>query len=244
MREDRKNKIQEFIEKYNLSQIPLELIDQALTHKSYANEHKAEYINYLPLDTHNQRLEFLGDAVLGMVIAKALFENLPDDNEGILTRKKAQAVCEATLGEIGSSLKIGELLLLGKGEKAAEGNKRISIIADTTEALLGAIFLGAGYAKAESFILETWKPYIEGNKTAKESFDYKSRLQEWLMGQKGIMPYYKILSAKGPEHEKTFHVALIIQGEQKTEAFASNRKRAEQEAAKKHLENEGVIIHS
>ncbi|MDH5720776.1 MAG: ribonuclease III [Spirochaetia bacterium] len=240
MNPERKKKLQDFLKKEKLTKVHLDIVDLAFTHKSYANEHKLD--KNILLDSHNQRLEFLGDTVLGLVIAKTLYKRLPDSNEGELTRKKAQAVCEATLAEIGSSLNLGEYLLLGKGEKTAKGHKRISIIADTLEALIGAVYLGTNIEYSEKFILRTWEPYLVGDKTAKESYDYKSRLQEWLVGKSGMIPQYQVVAAEGPEHEKTFTVALIISGETKASASASSRKKAEQEAAKEYIKLEKLLI--
>ena len=241
MKPERKKELQEFLKKEELTKVPIDIIDKAFTHKSYANENKPEKEN-LSLNSHNQRLEFLGDTVLGLIIAKTLFQKFPDSNEGDLTRKKAQAVCEATLAEIGNSLKIGSYLKLGKGEKNAKGHKRISIIADTLEALIGAVYLGTSIEYAENFILRIWDPYLKGDKMAKESFDYKSRLQEWLVGKSGAIPQYNVIAAEGPEHQKVFTIALVIDGKIISSASASNRKKAEQEAAKKYIQSEGIII--
>ena len=242
MQRERKKELQDFLKKEGISKVPLDIIDVAFTHKSYANEHKPDSGQSLSLDTHNQRLEFLGDTVLGLIIAKTFYENLPESNEGDLTRKKAQAVCEATLAEIGNALNLGSYLLLGKGEKTSKGHKRISIIADTLESLIGAVYLGTNIDYTEKFVLRIWDPYLKGDKTAKESYDYKSRLQEWLVGESRNIPQYKVVSSEGPEHQKIFTVALVINGQIMVSASASSRKKAEQEAAKEYINSENLDI--
>ncbi len=218
----------------NLSKINVSFFHQALTHKSYVNELKS-HLSTREADLSNQRLEFLGDAVLGMVVAAELYQKYPKENEGVLTKKKSMAVCEPTLAEIGRKLNIGNFLMLGKGEKNTGGKDKSSNIADALESIIGSIYLSAGYPEAQQFILRHWQPYINENRQAQFSIDHKSVLQEKLVKIDNTRPEYRVLSTSGPEHNKTFEIGLFIRGEQVSKASAQSRKKAEQKAALEYL---------
>ena len=235
MNDKRQQALQKFADEQALGRVDLELLDRALTHKSYANELKAKSSTDSHPELYNERLEFLGDTVLGMVVANALFTTFPRENEGNLTKKKAQAVCEATLAEVGNKLEIGSYLLMGKGELATGGATRRSNIANAVEAVIGALFLSSGYENTETQILRLWKAYIEEGRVSEDSVDYKSQLQEHFVQATKTRPEYQVLASRGPDHRKVYEVGLFLKGKKLATATGSSRKRAEQEAAKKYL---------
>ncbi len=239
MDDSRKKQLRKFIRLNRLPKLSLSSLNIALTHKSFANELSQN--RYSCLDQHNQRLEFLGDAVLGAVIASSLYQKNPNDDEGGLTQKKSEIVCEAALFGIGSTLKIGEYLLMGKGELSSGGNSRVSNIADAVESLIAIIFIEKGYDVSRKFILELWKPYLQGELIPDGSIDYKSKLQEYLMGAQKLLPEYKILSTEGPKHQNLYHVALLINGKKILEGEGMSKKKAEQKVAKQYLKRVGKI---
>ena len=240
MTEERKNQLKSFIIKNNIPKISIGLINVALTHKSYANEY-SKHKRSLPTHLHNQRLEFFGDAVLGMIVAEELYRNKTDYNEGQLTKKKAQVVRESTLAVIGNQLGIGEVLLMGKGEMASKGEKRASNIADALESLIAAIFLEVGYKETKNFILNLCGSYIK-NKALEESIDYKSYLQEYLIKKEKILPEYKVIHVEGPEHEKTYMIGLYISGKKVSEAKGQSKKKAEQQAAENFFKDYKIKV--
>jgi ribonuclease-3 len=156
MTQKRKALMQQFIDHNNLQGISMELLNQALTHKSFSNEVKGQGGRVGNIEFSNQRLEFLGDAILGLAIAKTLYDLIPDANEGELTKRKSMAVCEPTLAEIGEKLQLGNYLLMGKGELQTGGIARASNIADALEAVIASIYLSAGLELTLEFILKFW----------------------------------------------------------------------------------------
>ena len=234
MDDSRKQRLQQFIRFNKLPRLSLKFLNIALTHKSFANELTQ---NRSPdLNQHNQRLEFLGDAILGAVIASFLYQEHPNDDEGGLTQKKSKIVCEAALSEIGEMLNIGQYLLMGKGELSSGGDHRVSNIADAVESLIAVIFLEKGYDVSQKFILNVWKPYLQGELIPEGSIDYKSKLQEYLMKTRKIRPEYEILGTEGPEHKNIYRIALLINGKKILESEGMSKKKAEQTAAKKYLQ--------
>lgn len=231
----RKESLKTFVKRNNILGVSEDLLNQALTHKSYCNELKIDAKKNSDPVKHNQRLEFLGDAILGLIIAKTLFKLMPKANEGLLTKKKSMAVCEPTLAEIGDKLHLGEYLLLGKGETQTGGVTRSSNIADALEALIAGIYLSAGAEKTEEFILKHWMPYLEETKVAMFSVDHKSILQEIMVKTRKTRPEYRVISTEGPEHEKIFLIGLYINGEECGRAKENSRKKAEQKAALEYL---------
>jgi ribonuclease-3 len=205
------------------------LLNQALTHKSYANE------KYKTSSGDNERLEFLGDSVLGAVISRILYDECPDYDEGILTRYKSQLVSGATLGRIAKDLKIGDFLLLGKGEEASGGRKHTSNLLCALEALIGAIYLDTDMKSAFRFIERFFKPEIGLVKEGKGFKDYKSALQQIVLKSFKAIPSYKIISEIGPDHKKHFIVEVLISGKRYGIGSGYNKKSAEQAAAKEAL---------
>ncbi|MEP0356198.1 MAG: ribonuclease III [Paraglaciecola sp.] len=196
----------------------------ALTHRS-ANK------------THNERLEFLGDAILGMVIGKGLYLRFPTQPEGKLTRMRSSLVKGDTLAEVAREFQLGDLLLLGPGELKSGGFRRDSILADAVEAIIGAIYLEAGMDKCETLVLEWFADRIQALDPDAVSKDDKTRLQEYLQGNKLPLPLYEVTDVKGKSHDQTFYVECTVEVLQQSVLGRGNsRRRAEQQAAKKVLE--------
>ena len=205
------------------------LLKQAMTHSSYANEHKAKGYH------DNERLEFLGDAVLEVVSSEFLFRHYPALPEGDLTKLRASIVCEPTLALCARELDLGDFLLLGKGEEHTGGRKRDSIVSDAMEALIGAIYLDGGFANAKEFVHRFIMTDIEHKKLF---YDSKTILQEqvqknWHDGEIS----YVLTGEEGPDHDKTFLVDLYVAGEKKSSGKGRTKKAAEQDAAYRCLIN-------
>jgi len=200
------------------------LLEEALTHRSRGAN------NY-------ERLEFLGDSVLNLVVSSRLFELKPDADEGDLSRMRARLVRGDSLSDIASGIGLGKHLNLGEGEMKSGGFHRASILADAFEALLGAIFLDSDYASCRTVILDLFDPLIEKLPGIEELKDAKTRLQEWLQGNGRPLPEYTLLREEGADHVKIFHVQCRIADEGSTvEASGNSRRRAEQAAAAKALD--------
>ena len=205
------------------------LLKQAMTHSSYANEHKAKGYH------DNERLEFLGDAVLEVVSSEFLFRHYPALPEGDLTKLRASIVCEPTLALCARELDLGDFLLLGKGEEHTGGRKRDSIVSDAMEALIGAIYLDGGFDSAKEFVHRFIMTDIEHKKLF---YDSKTILQEqvqknWHDGEIS----YVLTGEEGPDHDKTFLVDLYVAGEKKSSGKGRTKKAAEQDAAYRCLIN-------
>lgn len=203
------------------------LLLEAVTHTTFANEN--------PGAPSNQRLEFLGDAVVGMVIAQYIFETYPDLPEGELTKIRAAVVCEPTLAGRARALGVGALLRFGKGE-AVSGRDRDSILADAFEALVGAIFLDGGLEAARSFVLRELSPLVAPARRGLVRVDYKTRLQELLQNRTSEAPVYRLLAEEGPPHERRFQVAVLHRDVELGSGWGRSKKEAEQEAARVALE--------
>ena len=230
MTQAREESLHELVARLDISVSDISIIDCAFTHTSYANEHKSKHIH------HNQRLEFLGDAVLDLIIGEYLFKNYPDMAEGNLTKIKAATVCEDSLASVSRSLQLGQYLLLGHGERASGGNDRNSILADTFESLIGAIYISTDYQTAMTFVLKHLTIYIKQALEGKRGKDYKTLLQEYVQrdGDKHIV--YRLLSESGPDHAKTFHMVVEINGVIYEAGSGKSKKIAEQHAAQLTLE--------
>lgn len=198
------------------------LLKQAVTHSSYANEQKIRKLaNY-------ERIEFLGDAVLELISSEFFYRQYPDMPEGKLTKMRASAVCEQALSITARQLEIGSFLLLGRGEEATGGRDRDSIIADAVEAVIGAIYLDGGFQAAKTFIHKFVLNDLEHKKLF---YDAKSVLQEEVQNRKLGVLSYELVGEEGPEHDKAFHVAALLNGEQIGTGVGHNKKAAEQQAA-------------
>ncbi len=203
-------------------------LETALTHSSYANES-------LQTRHSNERLEFLGDAVLGFCAAKTICRLYPDMPEGGLTRLRAELVCEASLHQVALSLGLGEYIRLGKNEQCNGGRTRTSILADCVEAIIAAIYLDGGLESAERFIADyILRDIRAGHRPART--DYKTQLQEILQREGGAAPVYTIIDQTGPDHDKTFTASVALHGGASAQGEGKSKKEAEQAAARAALE--------
>ena len=204
------------------------LLQNALSHSSYANERWHDSLK------SNERLEFLGDSVLGMVVAEHLYRTFPDRPEGELTRMRADMVCEKTLASVANGLGLGKHLLLGKGEEQGGGRSRESILADAVESVIAACYLDGGMTAAVQFIQKFILVNVPVTKL--HNADYKTALQELVQQKKNQVLAYKLVGESGPDHDKEFRVELTLNGEVVGMGIGSSKKRAEQAAAQKALE--------
>ncbi|MBS4750572.1 ribonuclease III [Granulicatella sp. zg-ZJ] len=205
------------------------LLKQAFTHASYANEKKYQKID------NNERLEFLGDAVLELVVSDYLFHNFLQWPEGKLTRFRAQLVCEQTLSTLAKECGFDELVLLGKGEDAGGGRKRDALLCDVFEAFIGALYLDKGLDVAKAFILSQLMPKIH-EQESNLFMDYKTLLQERLQKNGSITIQYTIVKEEGLAHDKEFEAVVSAQGKILGRGIGKNKKAAEQAAAKQAYE--------
>jgi len=203
-----------------------ELLLQAFRHSSYVNEQLDLKLS------NNERLEFLGDAVLDLVISDLLMKIFQDAEEGDLSKYRAMVVDEAGLCQVALSLRLGDYLLLGKGEEQTGGREKPSILADTMEALLGAIYLDAGFDMVLEIINRLFLPLLERVDTKEMLHDYKSLLQEFTQQTYKTLPKYSLVEESGPAHDKTFKVVLTINGEILAEGKGKSKKEAEQKVAR------------
>lgn len=203
------------------------LFDLALTHRSWVNEHKGER-------TSNERLEFLGDAVLEFVVSKELYNDFPDREEGYLTALRSNLVNTVSLAEVARKLSLGPHIFLSKGEEESGGRTNTSLLADTVEAIIGSIFIDRGITDAEAFIEENLLTDIESR--LKEPLkDFKSRLQE-LVQSKGLpAPRYQVVEESGPDHDKKFVIEVFVEGKPWAKGEGKSKSLAEQEAARHAL---------
>lgn len=204
------------------------LLQNALSHSSYANE---RWHNSL---MSNERLEFLGDSILGMMVAEHLYRNFPDRPEGELTRMRADMVCEQSLAGVADRIGLGAHLLLGHGEEQGGGRGRASILADAVESVIAATFLDGGMDAARRFIQTFILCDIPVTKL--HNADYKTALQEQVQQKKNQVLSYALVGESGPDHDKRFHVEVSLNGETVGFGIGSSKKRAEQEAARVALE--------
>lgn len=207
-------------------------IQTALTHSSFANEHKE--FNY------NERLEFLGDSILGLVVSDYLFRARNDLPEGKLTRLRANVVCEESLSVVARKINLGDHLFLGKGEKTSGGSDRDSILADATEAVIAAIYLDGGFDQAKDFILSNLRDTIAKNIDGNIFRDYKTILQEIIQGNNGKISY-KLVGESGPDHNKEFEMQVKCDQDTIGIGKGKNKKEAEKEAARDALVKMGEL---
>lgn len=210
----------------------IELLTEALTHRSYLNENKTA-------DKHNERLEFLGDAVLELASTHFLFTKFPHKPEGDLTAYRAALVNTVSLAESAKLLGLNDMLALSKGEAKDTGRARDIILANAYEAVLGAIYLDQGYEQAEAFVARTLYPKIDSIIENRAYQDAKSRFQEVAQDKKGITPAYRTLSEDGPDHDKKFTVGAFLGDEKIAEGEGKSKQEAEQAAASNALNKTG-----
>lgn len=210
-----------------------ELLEEALTHRSYVNELKIKG------GKDNERLEFLGDAILSLIVSEYLTTCFPDDSEGELSRKKAKLVSEGSLAKAARRMSLGQFLLLGKGEERTNGREKNSLLADVLEALIAAVYIDGGLMAARAFAHEALgQEYVE----LREGFvgegtrDYKTQYQEWCQKRFDMLPRYVTVRESGPDHQKTFEVELMVNADVMGRGVGRTKKEAEQMAAKQALD--------
>ena len=213
-----------------------ELLDHALAHRSWVNSAGRPSIE------SNERLEFLGDAVLDMVITDYLFSSRPTEDEGKLSKIKSLVVSAKVLAEVARTLDLGKYLALSKSEERGGGRDRESILADAFEAVIGAIYLDAGYDPARDFLFRTLVRSLDGFLGDAELANYKSALLEHSQGKGWGAPQYEVEGTQGPEHGKRYHVAVRVRGEHWGRGSGASKKDAEQAAARDALHTRGIEI--
>ena len=204
------------------------LLENALTHSSYANENRERHL------PDNERLEFLGDSILGFVVADYLYRNFPDKPEGELTRIRADLVCERNLAEAAATIELGSYLLLGHGEEQGGGRKRDSIVSDAMESVIAASYMDGGFAAAKEIVDRLILSDIP--KGRPRNFDYKTAFQELVQRRKDQQIYYELTGESGPDHDKHFEVEVRLNGKAVGRGVGSSKKRAEQAAAEAAIE--------
>lgn len=223
---DRIKKLQDFCFNLSVDFKNIELLDLAFHHKSYSNE------NLKNIHFNNERLEFLGDSVLGMAVASFLYEDMIENPEGDLSKIKSVVVSERTLAQIASEIGIDKMLVLGHGEEMSGGRHKDAILADCVEAVIGAYYLDSGYEAAEKLVLSLTLPEIRKVQENRGEKDYKSLLQEYYQKKYKMCPVYELVKKTGPDHDKTFWVTVHLQEKSFGPEKGKNKKTAEQNAAK------------
>lgn len=227
---ERKKSLNEIQSQINYSFNNNELLDTSLTHSSFANESKMENCE------SNERLEFLGDVVINLVVSEYLYRRFSKLPEGELTKRRATVVCESSLAFAARKVNLGEYLLLGKGEEATGGRNRDSILADAFEALIGAIYIDGGLERARDFLLGMFEQEVIYALSKGNLFiDYKTELQEILQKKTKSKIEYKVEKEVGPDHNKKFYMNVIVENKIIGSGMGRNKKEAEQMAAKQAL---------
>ncbi|SLM19670.1 Ribonuclease 3 [uncultured spirochete] len=224
----RRTSLQQFQQLVVISFHNIVLLDIAFTHSSYVNEAH-------PTRNDNERLEFLGDSVLGVCISHILYEKFPDKREGELARMKSVLVSESSLSAVASTLSLADYLLLGKGEENSGGRQKPAILADAAEALLGAYYLDKGLEAAKALVLRLFADKIEALASTSGK-DFKSIIQEYAQKRGIELPNYKIIKIEGLEHARHFHISCVLDGETFGPLEGHTKKEAEQRAARQAFE--------
>lgn len=223
------NKFKEFEEIIGYKFNNPSLLKTALTHSSYANENRSRQIIF------NERLEFLGDSVLSLIVSNYLFENYKNMPEGMLTKARSTIVCERSLWQCALNIEMGKFLILGKGEELTGGRTRVSILADAYEALIAAIYLDGGFAVVREWLLGQLYDTILLAAKGKTFSDYKTELQEKLQAGGKAEIHYEVAGESGPDHRKSFLVHVFVDGKLSGIGEGNSKKNAEQEAARDAL---------
>lgn len=228
MTPERAAELEAFTEELGLRVQRPALINQALTHRSYAFEN--------PPADDNERLEFLGDSVMGFIIAEYFYQRFPEASEGELSKKKARVVSRALLGRVAATIDLGPHIRLGRGEERTGGRKRHSLLGSSLEALIGAVYLSEGFEATADFLRDRLLDHLLAMLEKEEEWDFKSRLQEYAQKRFQTTPRYETVAVEGPDHNKTFTVGVSIQGKVWGEASERRKKTAENQAARAALE--------
>lgn len=223
MDNDRLKRLEKIIG-YNFKDI--KVLRQAITHRSFANENRVRHIK------DNERLEFLGDAILDLIISRYLYDKYPEMPEGDLSKVRASIVCEASLAKVAKKIKLGEYIFLGKGEEMSGGRERPSILADAFEAVTGALLVDYGYEESKRFLTETLIASVDHLSAGDLYTDYKTLLQENIQKESTLPLHYEVVEEKGPDHDKDFYVAVYHGTVCLGRGVGKSKKEAEQEAAK------------
>ena len=231
---ERKKSLDEIQLNINYKFKDINLINTSLTHSSYANESK------MRIYENNERLEFLGDVIVNLIVSEYLYHKFSELPEGELTKKRAAIVCESSLAFAARKINLGEYLLLGKGEEATGGRNRESILADTFEALTGAIYIDGGLTSTREFLLGMFEQEVIYALSKGNLFiDYKTELQETLQKRTKSKIEYKVVREVGPDHNKKFYMDVIVENKVIGSGMGRNKKEAEQMAAKQALDRIG-----
>ena len=230
MDEDRVTSLKELETRLGHQFNQIEWLDQALTHKSFIHQTNT------PVKESNEVLEFLGDAVLNLVVGHLLLKTFPEAHEGILSMRRAHLVKRSSLAFLSKEIQLEDHLLLGKSELIDGGRKKSSILANTYEAMIGAIYMDSGFDRTLEVLRRHLGPYLQAEIPSLLYNDYKSLLQEQAQQTKGRSPKYQVLQEEGPDHDKRFQASVSIGGEVKGVGWGKSKKEAEQEAAKSALE--------
>jgi len=228
--EERLEVVRKFAEDNGIPMKNFALLNTALTHTSYANEHKDRAVH------DNERLEFLGDAVLDLVVGEYLFRRFPDWPEGDLTRAKASAVCKPACAECAAKFHVGDFLLLGKGEEMSGGRTRVSLLGNAFESIIGAIYLDNNYEVAAKFILSHMQKFLDLIDQGDYDRDYKSELQEIVQRHGDTDIRYTVIRDEGPDHDKTIWMEISVNGKALGTGMGKSKKEAAQRAAKVAIE--------
>ncbi|WP_233275075.1 ribonuclease III [Borrelia anserina] len=208
----------------------INLLNMSLSHSSYANEFDQRYVN-------NERLEFLGDSVLNLIITDYLYKFYPGKSEGELSKARSYIVSEESLSSIAREIGLGEYILLGKGEESNDGRNKKGILADAIEAFVGALYLDGGFLKASAFVVELFEVHIRLMFNRGDFKDYKSLLQEYIQKKYKISPSYRLAQELGPDHNKVFCVELYVNDKFVSNGKGKSKKEAEMIAAEMALKN-------
>jgi ribonuclease III len=221
--------VKDHAQKLGISITNLEILEEALTHRSYINEHK-------DAGKHNERLEFLGDAVLELSATRFLFDKFPEKPEGELTAYRAALVNTYSIADVADALGMNDMLRLSKGEKRDTGRARQIILANAFEAVVGAIYLDQGYEAADAFLHTHLYQKLQSIIAAKSYQDAKSRFQEAAQDKKGVTPSYKTIREDGPDHDREFTVGVYLKSEEIARGIGKSKQEAEQSAAQHALD--------
>lgn len=230
MNKERRKRLKEFTKKLNLKIKDFEIFERALIHSSFVNESNEKIRD-------NENLEFLGDAVLNLVICDFLYNKYQDLTEGDLTKIKSHVVSSEVLATFAKRIHLGDYIMLGKGEELSNGREKTSILADTYEALLAAIYLDTGFDSVRNFLVKKFRGKIEKLKNSPHKIDFKSRFQEFALESTSKLPEYRILDETGPNHDKKFKVGLYMLNEMVSVGSGKTKKEAQQNAARIALDN-------